>query len=52
MDTPASLHKLTVLYQLLEELLTHTHRRRKTKLSKPRVRKICAHACSTAIPCG
>ena len=24
MDTPASLHKLTVLYQLLEELLVHT----------------------------
>ena len=24
MDTPASLHKLTVLHQLLEELLVHT----------------------------
>ena len=24
MDTPASLHKLAVLYQLLEELLVHT----------------------------
>ena len=51
MDTPASLHKLTVLAQLLDRLRTHTHLRRKIKLSKPRVRKICATCCSTATPC-